>query len=240
MYEQKHNLANLEDNHDGHNHNLSCNFGIEGPTENADIVQQREQQKRNLFATLILSQGTPHILGGDELSRSQQGNNNAYCQDNKINWLDWSLNERQKEFLAFTRHVISLRTQNPLLARMMFDDDQFSNEVNVASAEWYRVDGSHKRDQDWSNDNHHCFALHIIEALDESLVAPEKEAQQWLYCINSSPDEVEFNLPLLLSNEQWECVLNTHITNISDYKSIPVSPLFLMPSRCFCLFRKNV
>ena len=240
MYEQKHNLANLEDNHDGHNHNLSCNFGVEGPTEAPEIQHQREQQKRNLFATLILSQGTPHILGGDELSRSQQGNNNAYCQDNEVNWLDWSLDERQKEFLAFTQHVVSLRKDNPLLARMMFDDDQFSNEVNVASAEWYRVDGSHKRDQDWTNDNHHCFALHIIEALDESDNESTREAQQWLYCINSSPDDVEFNLPLLLSSEHWECVLNTHVKKLSEYQSIPVSPLFSMPARCFCLFRKNV
>ena len=240
MYEQKHNLANLEDNHDGHNHNLSCNFGVEGPSDEPEILYQREQQKRNLFATLILSQGTPHILGGDELSRSQKGNNNAYCQDNELNWLDWSLDERQKEFLAFTRHVISLRKDNPLLARMMFDDDQFSNEVNVASAEWYRVDGSHKRDQDWTNDNHHCFALHIIEAVDESEQETDREAQEWLYCINSSPEDVEFNLPLLLSSEHWECVLNTHVTRISDYQAIPVSPLFSMPARCFCLFRKNV
>jgi len=116
-------------------------------------------QKRNLFATLILSQGTPHILGGDELSRTQKGNNNAYCQDNELNWLNWQLDESQLAFLAFSQYVIALRKNNPLLSRMMFADDKFDNEVNIETTDWYRVDGTFKRDQDWTNDSHHCFRI---------------------------------------------------------------------------------
>ncbi|WP_412972918.1 glycogen debranching protein GlgX [Glaciecola sp. MF2-115] len=236
-YSKKHNKANLEDNHDGHNHNLSDNYGVEGETSDLDILELREQQKRNLFATLILSQGTPHILGGDELSRSQLGNNNAYCQDNELNWLNWELDERQKSFLAFTKYVIQLRKENPLLSHMMFEDDQFDSQVNIDTADWYRVDGSFKRDQDWTNQDHHCFALHIIGATKASPGQQVRKAQEWLYVVNSSKKSVEFNLPLLLKNQDWKCVLNTAISDIADYESQSMSPLFTMEARSFCLFK---
>ena len=100
-YADRHNLANLEENRDGHGHNLSANYGAEGETQDKNILALRGRQKRNLFATLIFSQGTPHILGGDELSRTQNGNNNAYCQDNPISWTQWEMNKRQQDFLSF-------------------------------------------------------------------------------------------------------------------------------------------
>ena len=239
-YSNKHNVANLEDNNDGHNHNLSHNYGIEGETNDLDILALREKQKRNLFATLILSQGTPHILGGDELSRTQQGNNNAYCQDNHINWFDWELNERQASFLAFTQYVIALRKNNPLLSHMMFADDEFNNEVNIDTADWYRVDGSFKRDQDWSNDQHHCFALHIVGDTKQFGDAKQGESQEWLYVVNSSQKNAEFNLPLLLNNQNWQCVLNTALTDVEHYDSQFVSPLFMMEARSFCLFKHKL
>lgn len=251
-YSQKHNLANLEDNHDGHNHNLSSNFGVEGASSDALICALREKQKRNLFATLILSQGTPHILGGDELSRTQQGNNNAYCQDNKISWFDWSLgspssdksgkkidvriNNNKQQFLNFAKYVIALRKNNPLLSRMMFADDQFNNEVNIESVDWYRIDGSSKRDIDWTNDNHHEFAMHVV-GLPKSMT--NEAAQEWLYVVNSAKQNVEFNLPLLLNSENWECKLNTALSDVQEYSTQKVSPLFVMQSRSFCLFKKK-
>ena len=114
-YQERHNEANGEQNRDGHGHNLSANYGVEGPTTDTDIIAIREQQKRNLFTTLLLSQGIPHVLGGDELSRTQQGNNNAYCQDNPISWLDWDLDENKRQFLAFCQHVINIRKESVLL-----------------------------------------------------------------------------------------------------------------------------
>ncbi|MFB1035168.1 MAG: alpha-amylase family glycosyl hydrolase, partial [Sinobacterium sp.] len=106
-YAQRHNDANGEQNRDGHGHNLSANSGVEGPTSDAKILAMRERQKRNLFATLMLSQGIPHMVGGDELSRTQHGNNNAYCQDNEISWLDWTLNQAKQDFLTFCQQTIS-------------------------------------------------------------------------------------------------------------------------------------
>jgi isoamylase len=234
-YSRKHNLANREDNNDGHNHNLSYNFGVEGETNDAAINAERDKQKRNLFATLILSQGTPHILGGDELSRTQVGNNNAYCQDNQTSWFNWQLDARQEEFLSFTKYVIALRKNNPLLSQMMFADDQFNNEVNIESASWYRIDGLFKRDQDWSNDDHHCYALHIVGRPESNSDQP---AEEWQYVVNSSNENVEFNLPLHNSNTEWQCVLNTSISEMPEYASEAASPICLMQSRSFCLFKK--
>lgn len=234
-YSQKHNLPNLEDNNDGHNHNLSHNFGVEGETNQTHINEEREKQKRNLFATLILSQGTPHILGGDELSRTQKGNNNAYCQDNEISWFNWELDPKQQAFLTFTKYLIALRKNNPLLREMMFADEQFNNKVNIASANWYRIDGMFKRDQDWTNDNHHCYVLHIVGRAEDSAQEP---AEEWQYVVNSSNENVEFNLPLLDSKTKWQCVLNTSISEMSEYASELISSVYLMQSRSFCLFKK--
>jgi isoamylase len=238
-YSQKHNLANLEENHDGHNHNLSDNYGAEGETTDIAILSLREKQKRNLFATLILSQGTPHILGGDELSRTQKGNNNAYCQDNELNWLNWQLDAKQSAFLEFSHYVIALRKNNPLLSRMMFEDDQFDNEVNIETTDWYRVDGTFKRDQDWTNDSHHCFALHLVGDTSSLGDPSDVICQEWLYVVNSSEENVEFNLPLLLNTQDWKCVLDTAQSDVAQYSSQQVSPLFMMKSRSFCLLKLN-
>lgn len=231
-YEQKHNLDNKEDNRDGHNHNLSANYGVEGETQKLDVVKLREQQKRNLFTTLILSQGTPHVLGGDELSRTQRGNNNAYCQDNEINWFDWQLDERQSTFLKFCQYVIKLRRENDLLANMMFEDDQYTNAVNIELADWYRVDGSHKQQQDWVNNNHSTFALHIR---GKNI---EQGSQDLLYLINSHAEDAEFQLPALLNEKGWSCALNTAIENIEQYKDVEVTPTMFVAARSICLLTK--
>lgn len=234
-YEYKHNEANLEENRDGHNHNLSANYGVEGPTKNEAILNIRERQKRNLFATLLLSQGTPHILGGDELSRTQNGNNNAYCQDNSINWYDWTLDSRKQAFLDFCKYVIALRNANPLLQQMNFADDLYDNKQNVKSADWYRRDGSHKSDIDWVNHEHHCFALHVVGEIGEGL---KLEQQEWLFCINSLDKNREFNLPILQKNSDWECQLNTAIVDVKSYVHLPIDPVFIMQARSMRIYKK--
>ncbi|MFT6267803.1 MAG: glycogen operon protein [Alphaproteobacteria bacterium] len=235
-YEQKHNEANLEENRDGHNHNLSGNYGVEGPTTDAHILDIREQQKRNLFATLILSQGTPHILGGDELSRTQNGNNNAYCQDNSINWYDWNLDLPKKAFLEFCSYVIALRNNNPLLQQMNFADDLYDNKQNVKNANWYRRDGSHKSDIDWVNHEHHCFALHVVGELisDDSI-----ESQEWLFCINSLDKERDFNLPILQNDGQWQCQLDTAQTDVKNCTEMAIEPFFSMQARSMRIYKKT-
>lgn len=236
-YEHKHNLTNLEENRDGHNHNLSANYGEEGETLDKKILAIREQQKRNLFATLILSQGTPHILGGDELSRTQNGNNNAYCQDNELNWYNWDLSDSKKTFLSFCRYVIGLRQQHSLLQHMNFDDDLYDNQQNIDHADWYRRDGSNKRDIDWVSHDHHCFALHIVgEGSSKNNQTIHK--QEWLFCVNSLDSSQEFNLPVLSNNKEWQCVLNTSISDVTHYSKQVVAPLFAMPARSLLVFQK--
>jgi glycogen operon protein len=236
-YEQKHNEANLEQNRDGHNHNLTANYGVEGLTQDPVILDIREQQKRNLFATLILSQGTPHVLGGDELSRTQNGNNNAYCQDNSINWYDWALDKRKRIFFEFCCYVIELRNTNPLLQQMNFTDDLYDNKQNIKSANWYRRDGTHKSDIDWVNHEHHCFALHVV---GEVLVNEQPQCQEWLFCINSLNKDREFNLPILQKDALWQLKLNTAQTDTSAYDASLIEPLFCMQGRSMRLYKKVV
>ena len=236
-YNKKHNSANLEDNRDGHNHNLSANYGEEGPSDNVDIIELREQQKRNLFASLVLSQGTPHVLAGDEISKTQNGNNNAYCQDNEINWLNWRLDEKKQRFLAYCRYVINLRHRYPQLGNMQFEDDHFTNQVNIASVNWYRSDGSHKRDQDWLNDNHHSFALHLIAKPADT--DEECHLKEWVYCINASSLVQEFNLPIVLNDHAWQCLLDTAKLDVGQYADTQVSPLFSLPAHSMMLFARQ-
>jgi glycogen operon protein len=234
-YAQKHNAANLEDNRDGHNHNLSANYGVEGPSTKSAILDIREQQKRNLFATLMLSQGTPHILGGDELSRTQRGNNNAYCQDNAINWYDWSLDARKEEFLEFCSYVIALRNNNPLLQQMNFEDDLFTNKQNVRSISWYRRDGLNKSDVDWATYEKHCFELHVVGDVSR----PDSlEREEWLLCVNSSDKEHEFTLPDLELNNIWQCYLDTAQADVNKYVEISVDSQFTMVPRSMRLYKR--
>jgi isoamylase len=148
-YNDKHNEANGEDNRDGHNHNLSDNCGVEGPTEDPAILARRSRRRRNLMATLLLSQGTPMILAGDELGNSQSGNNNAYCQDNPIGWVDWS--NADAGFLDFCRRAIAFRKAHPILRQKRFLHSQPREQDGLPDLFWRRADGQPMQDADWLN-----------------------------------------------------------------------------------------
>jgi len=156
-YERKHNEANGENNRDGHEPNYSSNSGVEGPTDDLDVLARREALKRSLFATLIFSQGVPMMLGGDELSRTQQGNNNAYCQDNEINWYDWDLDEREALFLEFVQQVIAFRKAHNSFRRHYFLTGQ-ADEAGVKDARWWHPGGREMMGEDWVYDLH-AFGL---------------------------------------------------------------------------------
>ena len=151
-YNDKHNAANGEDDRDGESHNRSWNCGVEGPTDDLDVIALREQQKRNFLATLFLSQGVPMLLAGDELGRTQGGNNNAYCQDNTISWVDWQL-ERENEFLLdFTAQLARLRRRHPIFRRRKF----FAGAAGRRSGGlddivWLRNTGEQMSDEDWAS-----------------------------------------------------------------------------------------
>jgi isoamylase len=148
-YDQKHNEANGEDNRDGTDDNVSWNCGAEGPTEDEGVLALRRRQARNLLATLLLSQGTPMISGGDEIGRSQNGNNNAYCQDNDVSWCDWALDAERRAMFAFTRKLIALRTANPALHRAKFFKGRAIWGAAVRDVMWFNFDGREMNQDNW-------------------------------------------------------------------------------------------
>jgi glycogen operon protein len=167
-YERKHNDANGEDNRDGENHNLSWNCGHEGPTSDPAIRRLRAQQQRNLLATLFLSQGVPMLSGGDEMNRTQHGNNNAYCQDNESSWTNWSLDAAAADLLAFTRRLIKLRRDEPVLRRRSFFQGRALRGSTVKDIMWLDSDGTELSDREWHSDLRAFAMLLHGDAIDES------------------------------------------------------------------------
>lgn len=231
-YADRHNEANGEENRDGHGHNLSANYGVEGETTDKAILAMRAQQKRNLFATLLFSQGTPHILGGDELSRTQRGNNNAYCQDNEISWFDWELDKYKQDFLAYCQRVIAIRQQSQLLSRMYLPDDSYQLHSNVSAVNWYKPDGTDKGEDDWQSGGNKAFAVEIIGHPETG-----DKYEHWLLCFNASVRDIKFNTPLKSPNGGWSLVLDTRYSHPSKQPNLRIQHLFLQAAHSFALFR---
>ena len=232
-YAKRHNEANGEENRDGHGHNLSANYGEEGHTQDEDILQIREQQKRNMFVTLIISQGTPHILGGDELSRTQQGNNNAYCQDNDINWYQWELNKRKQDFLEFCGYVIGIRQSSRVLSHLLMSDDDWQNKVNVKQISWYLPDGSEKEIAHWHASDNRAFALEIEGSRNDNEVDPE----HWYLCFNADHAEQRFTLPAVATKSGWQLFLDTRYDSVREQPDICIQQIFQMAGRSVAMFR---
>ena len=195
-YEQKHNLANGEDNRDGHNHNLSTNCGIEGPTNDPDVLYLRESIKRSMMATLLLSQGVPMILGGDELSRTQKGNNNAYCQDNEISWYDWTMTPRQELFLTFMRQLVKFRQSHPSFRRRHFLRGTASQDA-TRDVSWWHPEGREMNEGDWHNSDLHTLGMLLSgEGLHEVdwRCRPITD-ETFLVLFNGGPRSARFTLP---------------------------------------------
>jgi glycogen operon protein len=211
-YNEKHNEANGEDNQDGANDNHSWNMGAEGPTDNQDIVNARGQQKRNFLATLLLSQGVPMILMGDEAGRTQNGNNNAYCQDNELTWFDWSLDERKAALLNFTRKLIALRAAHPNLRRRNFYQDRKIRGSDVRDIVWYRPAAEEMTDEEWGLGWVRCLGVMLngatIGDVDES-GAPVTD-DTMLLMLNCHHEPIGFSLPDGPSKLPWAILIDTH------------------------------
>ena len=156
-YDRKHNEANLEGNRDGTDDNRSWNCGVEGETDDPEVNELRDRQIRNFLATLLLSQGTPMLLAGDEIRRTQQGNNNAYCQDNELSWVDWELGERADGLLEFTRRLLRLRAEHPVFRRSAFLTGEEHRGSGAPDVWWFRPDGRRMSQADWARGD--AFAL---------------------------------------------------------------------------------
>jgi len=207
-YDHKHNGANGDSNQDGESHNRSWNCGVEGPTDDPEILALRRRQRRNLLATLLLSQGAPMLLGGDELGRTQGGNNNGYCHDSTLSWFDWD--GCDLEMLDFTRRLVALRRAHPVfMRRRWFAADVSEDEADgPREIEWCRPDGSRMSDGDWHTDGAAAIAVHLSgERLVDGHGQPSRDDSFYL-ALNATPDDITFARPDWLGGA-WECVLDT-------------------------------
>jgi glycogen operon protein len=210
-YSDKHNEANGESNRDGHNHNLSWNCGAEGPTDDPGILELRERQKRNFLAILLLSEGVPMLCAGDEIGRTQRGNNNAYCQDNEISWVDWRLDRRRRELLDFTRRLIELRRRHPVLRRRRFFYGRRIRGSEVKDLSWFRPDGREMTEEDWLNSHTRCFGLRLAgDAIDEvdTQGHPIRD-DTLLILLNAHHQRIPFVVPAHQRGVRWQTLLDT-------------------------------
>jgi glycogen operon protein len=210
-YNDKHNERNGEENRDGHDHNLSWNCGTEGPTDDPAILALRERQQRNFLATLLLSQGVPMLCGGDEIGRTQQGNNNAYCQDNEISWFDWKPDKRRRDLLGFTRVLIELRRRHPVLRRRQFFYGRRIRGSEVKDLAWFRPDGKEMTEEDWTNPQTRCLGLRLAGDAIEEVDAWGNPIldDTLLILLNAYHEPLPFILPAHRPGVKWELTLDT-------------------------------
>jgi glycogen operon protein len=211
-YNSKHNEGNQEDNRDGTNDNYSWNMGVEGPTDDPEIIERRERQKRNFLATLLFSQGVPMILGGDEISRTQNGNNNAYCQDNQTTWVDWNLDDRKIALLGFTQKLIQMRCDHPNLHRRKFYQGRPIRGTEEKDIVWVRPDGQEMSDEEWGLGWVRCLGLMLngetLGDVDQS-GEPIKD-DTFLIMLNCHHEPIQFYLPKPPTSEKWEIIVDTN------------------------------
>jgi glycogen operon protein len=210
-YEEKHNEANGENNNDGDNNNESMNFGVEGETDDEGIIEVRERQKRNFLATLLLSQGVPMLLGGDEVGRTQRGNNNGYAQDNEISWFSWDLKRRDRQLLAFTRSLIRLFRDHPVLRRRRFFQGRQIRGSRVKDLTWYATDGSEMTDEQWQAPGVRTLGLQYAgDAIDDRGPRGERITDDTLLMIfNADERPIAFTLPNHEVAKRWEIIFDT-------------------------------
>jgi glycogen operon protein len=210
-YNDKHNEANGEDNKDGHAHNLSFNYGVEGPTDDPEIRSVRLRQMRNMLATLLFSQGTPMLLAGDEFARTQQGNNNAYAQDNEISWIDWEgIDEDGIELLEFTRKLIQLRQNLPILRRGRFLSGVYNEELDVKDITWLTPAGDEMTPEHWQDPNARCLSILLDGRAQPTGIRRRGTDVTLLMILNAHHDVVKCTLPEVVGGEAWMCHIDTN------------------------------
>jgi isoamylase len=239
-FNEKQNTANGEQNNDGHNSNFSNNLGAEGATSNQRINVLRRQQKRNLLTTLFIAQGTPMLLSGDELNNSQQGNNNAYCQDNEISWIDWQSPEAQQE-CNFVKDLIALRKAHPLLNRTHYQHgNEISKKTGLADISWLNCHGKEMTDDNWHDQSIKCFAMMLVNT-SQTTTNEHPQDDALLVIFNAHQRSINYLLPEL--NGYWQVLIDTaaetdesgNKTNIKKYKNISHPALSITEHSCVVL-----
>jgi isoamylase len=218
-YNDKHNEANGENNQDGNSNNRSWNCGAEGPTDNPEMNRLRERQTRNFLATLLLAQGLPMILAGDEFRRTQKGNNNAYCQDNEISWVDWSMADTHKETLEFTRKLVALRNRYPVLRRNRFLTGASNETVGVKDVTWIHPSGAEMNDETWADAELRCIGM-LLDGRVQPNLEPDGE-HTLLLVFNGHHVPATILLPAAVGGNSWRVEMDTAEQNASDREFRP-------------------
>ncbi|NVJ24754.1 MULTISPECIES: glycogen debranching protein GlgX [Myxococcus] len=238
-YSHKHNEANGEHNRDGADDNQSWNCGVEGETEDAGVIALRERQKRNLLASLFLSTGVPMIVAGDEMGRTQRGNNNAYCQDNELSWVDWELDARREKLLEFTRKLIHFRHRQPVLQRRRYFKGTHLWDSEHKDLAWFRPDGSEMSAEDWKKP----FVRSLAFLLGgDAIPTPDERGQRIigdavLVLLNAHHEPVSFTVPAAATGHRWELALYTADDNRGGEKVTPQGK-FELVGRAMAVFRQ--
>lgn len=209
-YNHKHNEANDENNQDGSDNNLSWNHGVEGPTDDPEIRTLRLRQMRNFMATLLFSQGTPMLVAGDEFSRTQHGNNNAYCQDSEIGWVDWNLDEEGKSLLTFVRKAIKLRLSYPILRRGRFLVGAYNEELGVKDVTWLAPNGEEMTVEQWEDPHGRCLGMLMDGRAQPTGIRRAGSDVTLLLIVNAHYDLVNFRLPAVPEGSHWVCLVDTN------------------------------
>lgn len=241
-YERKHNEMNMEGNRDGHNDNHSINMGVEGASDDPEVIEHREALKRGMIASLLFSQGVPMILGGDELSRTKLGNNNAYCQDNEINWYHWDLDERQSSFLAYVRKVIHFRKTHPNFSRHHFLTGR-ADDAGLKDVMWWHASGREMEDENWQNAEIRTIGMMLQgnRILRKDQQGDRITDDTFLVLLNAFHEPVEFLLPSASQEKDqgWEMALNSMNENIPIGGSLQMGTWIDIPARSVLILKAN-
>lgn len=240
-YTRKHNEANGENNEDGHSHNIAANYGVEGPTDDETIIALRNRQKRNMLATLLFSQGTPMICGGDELGRTQQGNNNAYAQDNEISWYDWDLGDDDKALIEFTSRAIQIRRENPALTRRYFFRGMPEQRGELKDVTWLHPEGYEFGANDWTNPDLRTLGMRLDGGAIQEIDAEGDpiEPASIMLIFHAGEEDIEFTLPLVERGAElshWVALLSTDSEDGSVSVKAKAGDTITVPGRTVMIF----
>jgi glycogen operon protein len=235
-YNEKHNEANGEDNNDGSNDNRSWNCGAEGPSDDPSVETLRQRQIRNILGTLLLSLGTPMLLAGDEFRRTQGGNNNAYCQDNEIGWLDWEIGDDGQSLIRFVQELTGLRQQYPVLRRARFLTGQQNEATGVKDVTWINASGAEMADEDWANGLTHCFGMLLDGRAQATGIRRPGEDSSLLLVLNGHDDVVEFVLPKYAGGGNWSLLVDTNLAEGAEKATFGATEKYTATGRSLLLF----
>ncbi len=235
-YNDKHNEANGENNRDGNSSNRSWNCGAEGPTDDRAIIELRNRQKRNLLATLLFSQGTPMLLGGDEFGRTQRGNNNAYCQDSDISWFDWNIGEDGNDLLAFAKRLIGLRRSYPVLRQSRFLTGQHDAALDVKDVTWINANGGEMQDANWKDASMKCFGMLLDGRAQKTGIKRRGQDTTVLLVMNSYEGLVDFTLPESEGGKAWSLLVDTNIPDAPPEAPFEFGSIYQVTGRSLLLF----